>query len=112
VAVADPVEDDLLGQRRELGDPIRAEHLPTGVDRAADGVRGVVRRGAPAVDVAADPGRVELAEALDRLCGPGPEQRVVATEQEAVGAGCRSYATYAVKIPQVAVAGIEEWKKR
>jgi hypothetical protein len=87
-AVADqrgPV-DRAEGQAGEVGDELVAEGLAGGGDRSGQdrvGGRGAGRR-RPALAVAADPQRGQLAQALDRLQRPAAEERVVAAEDEAV----------------------------
>ena len=89
MAVAHAALHERGRKRAELGDRLGVEQLAAAPDRPTDLVGKVILAGVvdPAIDVAADPGRVELAQAGDRLRGPGAEERVVAAEQVAIGAG-------------------------
>src|SRR2546429_508568 len=75
VAVAGGAVDERLGERGELAHELGPELVAAGPDRGAhDAVLGrVVRLRRPALSVSADPGGVELAQALDGLSGPRAE---------------------------------------
>src|SRR5204862_7234834 len=88
VAVARLVRDVSLRERGELLDHRVAELSAARGDRTLHQlvVRRLPRARGPALAVAADPRRVELSQPVDGLRGPGPEQGVVAPEDEAVPA--------------------------
>jgi hypothetical protein len=74
-----------LRERRELGDERLAERLARRLDRSPQELGRVVRVLRPALAVAADPERRQLAQPIERLARPAAEERVVAAEDEAVG---------------------------
>jgi hypothetical protein len=78
-----------LRQRRQLAHGLLPQLLAARGDGALDDrVAGRVGRiRDPALPVAADPLGVERAQPLHRLRGPGAEQRVVAAQHVAGGAG-------------------------
>ena len=62
----------------------------------------------PALAVAADPRRVELAEAIDGLRRKGSEQRVVAAQQEVPRALCLGVGQHGVESREVAVDVVQD----
>ncbi len=85
-AVADQrvAADEGGGEGGELRDDALAERSAGGRERGLHVgiVRRLVRRGRPALAVAADPQRRKLAQARDGLRRPAAEERVVAAEDE------------------------------
>jgi hypothetical protein len=110
MAVAHVVEDHLLGQPCELRDRIGAHQVGAASDGVADGLGDlvVVGLGGPAVDVAADPGRIELVQAGHGLRRPGAEDGVIASEQETVGPVVVGVGEHGLERREVAVNVVEE----
>ncbi len=113
VAAADPVEDRLRGQRRQPRDGRVAELSGAPARRRPHRRRRLGRGVRPALAVAADPGRAaQLREPHDGLARPCAEQRVVAAEQPAGGAGGVRLGEHGVERRQVAVDVVEDREHR
>ena len=80
-----------LGQGGELPAQLLAGHLAGAIDQRLHRLGRVGRVDEPAVDVAADPLGVELAEAADGLDRPGAEAGVVAAEEEPLRRAVREH---------------------
>ena len=103
------VANRLLLQR---GEPLRqlvAEQLAAGREGRVHRLGRVRVVDEPAIGVAADPLGVELVEARDRLGRPGPAERVVAAQQEALR---RAVVEHSVERAQVAVDVVEQAEHR
>ena len=106
VAVAGPVEDDLLLERAQLRHRVGPQSFAAVGDRALKQLVGIrlLGKGRPPVDVATDPGRVRnLAQNIDRFRRQRPEQRVVAAQHELVGAGVAGVLEHRLQREDVAV---------
>jgi hypothetical protein len=111
VAVARPVEDELLGQRSEGAHPLLSEIVGARGDGRLDEIelRSLAGRGRPALAVAADPlGGGQRLEPVEGLAGPRAEERVVAAKDEAVGAAALRVGQHGLEREQVAVDVVEE----
>ena len=110
MAVARAVQTVCSGSAPSSRRDALADRAPAIGDRDPEALvlRYVDHRG-PAVDVAADPGRgLEFAQRRDRLRRPRAEQRVVAAEQEPVGAGAPCVGEHRIQRREVAVDVVEE----
>jgi hypothetical protein len=97
-----------LRQAGQLGHQGVAEQLPAAVYGAPHRLGRVLRRGRPALAVAPDPVGVQLAQAGHGLGGPGPEQGVVAPQQEARRPRLASVVQHGLERRQVAMNVINQ----
>ena len=95
------VSGSAASSRHSSSPAISRERAISGTHR----LRRVGRVDEPAVDVAPDPLRVELAQALDRLHRPGSEAGVVAAEQEPLR---RTVGEHRLERRQVAVHVVQQ----
>jgi hypothetical protein len=84
VAIERPVAGEAAGQPGQLAHEVGPQQLGAALDRPVHRLRRVGWGGGPPLAVAADPLRVELAQALHGLPGPCAEQRVVPAEHPRV----------------------------
>jgi [ribosomal protein S5]-alanine N-acetyltransferase len=115
VAVAGPVEDDLLLKRAELRHRVGSQRVPAVGDRPLQQLVRIRLLGerAPPVDVAADPRRVvKSAENIDGLPRAGPEQRVIAPKQEPIGACVTGILKHGLEGEHIPVDVVEQRQRR